>query len=189
MAEQPPSIDEVLVDGEKVEWAGKERTSFNYACLIVIALFVIPVIAVSPIPLLSPIALLSYLYGIIVISIAIRNSLLYPKWYRITNLRLLEMRGKRILKQIDCSQFSDRSLNESISMRLDHHANEKGSSPVYDITFYNPKTTEPLIIFNDIWYLYTQESEVFHGMQECSSCKVLISSKLEKCLACGQSLV
>jgi len=187
--DEPPNIDEVLQPGEEVEWAGKERTSFNYACFIGLALFVIPIIVMSPIPLFSPIALLSYLYGIIVFSVTIRNVFLYPKWYRITNRRLLEMRGKRIGKEVELSRFGDIPLRECVAVRLDHHASERGSSPVNDIIFFNPETSKPLIMFNDIWYMYTLDLEILYDRQKCSSCDIEVNSKLKKCLACGQSLV
>ena len=151
----------------------------------VVILFVIG----APIPIFSPIKLLGLLYCGIVFFLYIRNVILYPPWYCITSERLLEAKGKRIVKEVELSRYGDRPIKDFIAMRVDHHANERGSSPVYDITFYDPDKLEPLIMFNDIWYLYTDEYELFWGMKECPSCGTMISPNIESCYECGQHFV
>ncbi|MHA1907749.1 MAG: hypothetical protein ACW98Y_10685 [Candidatus Thorarchaeota archaeon] len=186
---QPPNIDDVLLDDEKVEWSGKERIHIKYFCAPFTIVFVLLPIIMSPIPFDSPIAIVGYLYSIIVVFVSLYYTLLYPKWYRITNQRLLEMRRSRILKEVSLGRFGDRSLGESITMRLDHHASDRGSSPVYDITFYDAETAEPLIMFNDLWWPYTDKMDFIPDLQACPSCGLWVSKEIEKCLACGQSLV
>ncbi len=203
MAEQPPSIEEVLLPGEEVEWAGKRRTDFVYSYLKGLAFVVFLFEIISFLISLSrtlfddpsffltllPMQLVGILFCIVALYIYLRNVRWYPPWYFITSKRILETRGTRIVKEVDRSTFGEISLHENISIRLDHHANERGSAPVNDITFHDPETSEPLILFDDIWFVYTVDYELFYNMLECPSCGVKISEKLKKCLACGQPLV
>ncbi|MHA1908940.1 MAG: hypothetical protein ACW98Y_16680 [Candidatus Thorarchaeota archaeon] len=199
MAEEPPSIEEVLPSNEVVEWAGKKRADFDYCCPVTIAFVVFLFVGGSfsytifedPSQFLTflPLQIIGSIFCIIALYVRIKNVRWHPPWYFITSKRILETRGKQIVTEIDRSRFGDASLHECISIRLDHHANERHTSPVNDITIHDPKTSEPLIVFDKIWFVYTSGYELFYDMQVCPSCEVEISSKLEKCLACGQSLV
>ena len=183
-------IKDVLLPDEEVKWAARSRTSFGYYCLGFTTIFVVAFIFMSPLPIDSPIALAGYLYCIIVFSMGILNVILYPPWYFITNKRVLKTRGKRVAKEIELDRFGDRPLQEFIAMRVDHYADEHMSSPVYDITIYDPDTSEPLIKFNDIMYgdVWSMETRYFQNMQECKSCGSLFSSNLEYCYVCGESI-
>jgi hypothetical protein len=196
MAEEPPSIEKFLPPDEEVEWAGKKRADFDYCCLVGIAFVVFIfvggslfyVIFEDPSQFLTflPLQVIGSVFCIAVIYVRLKNVTWLPPWYFITNKRIIETRGTRIILEIDRGIFGDVSLHECISIRLDHHANERHTSPVNDITIHDPETSEPLIIFNKIWFVYTQGSKLFYDMQVCPSCEVEISSKLGKCLACGQ---
>ena len=199
MAEEAPSIEEVLPPDEEVEWAGKKRADFDYCCPVGIAFVVLLLVGGSifhvifeePSQFLTflPLQVIGSVFFIAVLYVRLRNVTWSPPWYFITSKRILETRGMRIVTEIDRTIFGDVSLHEFISIRLDHHANERHTSPVYNITIHDPKTSAPLITFNKIWFVYTQKSKLFSDMQVCPSCEVEISEKLEKCLACGQPFV
>lgn len=182
-------IKDVLLTGEKVEWAAKSRFSFTNACLGVTVIIVLAFIFMSPIPLDAPSSIFGYVYCIIASSLFIRD-ILFPPWFLITNKRVLGTRGKRIVKEIELSRFGDRPLQEFIEMRVDHYSDEGATTPVYDITIYDPETSEPLIKFNDIMYhdVWSMETKFFEDMQECKSCGVRFSSNINACHKCGQSV-
>jgi hypothetical protein len=185
-----PEIKDLLRDDEEVTWGARGRASFNYALHFVATVFILIFIFASPLPVDSPLSILGLLYCIIAYAWMIGDVFLFRKWYFITSLRILEVRRKRVVKEIELSRFSNRPLQEVIGMRLDHYSDEMATAPVYDIIIYDPDTSEPLTKFNDIMHgdLWNMETKYFQIMRECKSCGMKSSSKIETCHGCGQPL-
>lgn len=193
MTEQPSWIDEVLLSDEDVEWARDEDVDWDKYLFFPSIAFVVLIFVVLSFfdPSYSnfwPLQLFGSLFIIVAIYVYIRKGR-NPVWYFITSKRIFETKGKQIIMEIDRTSFGDLPLHEFISMRIVRYESESGNKTHYCITIHDPETSEPLIMFNRIWFTYVEDYSLFQDMQDCSSCGVQISSKLEKCLGCGHSLV
>ncbi|MHA2425589.1 MAG: hypothetical protein ACXAEF_12430 [Candidatus Thorarchaeota archaeon] len=128
MAEEPPSIEKFLPPDEEVEWAGKKRADFDYCCLVGIAFVVFIfvggslfyVIFEDPSQFLTflPLQVIGSVFCIAVIYVRLKNVTWLPPWYFITNKRIIETRGTRIILEIDRGIFGDVSSSFSIKSGL-----------------------------------------------------------------------
>jgi hypothetical protein len=188
--EEPTQIDNLLLSKERIEWFNERRTSFWYACggLLIIFIFAYPVMNPEGVDLLY--LLLGGIYSILVASTYLLDRVLYPQFHIITNKRILNIRGKRIMGEIERSRFGKRPLNEFIGKRIVYYSSKDAYDPISDVFFYDPDTSEPLLKFGG---LYSSElgyrpfyQAYFH---ECPSCGLFIFKEIDSCHECGQSFL
>lgn len=181
------TIDEVLHAGEEIVWTARKKTGFFLICGLALGFFgLFPLLVDLAEGSLSTISILIGLYCIIVVSLFIKDRILSPTKYYITNRRVLETRGTRIVKQVELSRFGGRPIQQFIGKRVDYYEND---IPVYDITVYDPVTSETLIKFENLSSSDTRKLDYLRYMIICKFCGTTCSPDVEYCNECGNPLL
>ena len=180
------TADDILHAGEDIVWVAKKKASFVLICGLALTVFSASFLLFDLFSGGSTLYVLNLIFCIIVISFFIKDRILFPTRYYITNRRILETRGKRIVKEIELSRFGGRPLQEFIGKRVDYYENDV---PVYDITVYDPVTSETLMKFDNLSYSDTRKFESLRYMIVCKFCGTACSPGIEYCNECGNPLM
>jgi hypothetical protein len=182
------TIDDVLHAGEEIVWTAKKKASFFLICglfFVFFSIFFLLFDLSSNLPG-SPLSGLIILYCISVIFLFIKDRIIHPTRYFITNRRVLETKGKCIVKEIELSRFGGRPLQEFIGKRIDYYEND---IPVFDITVYDPITSETLMKFDNLSYSDTRRFESLRYMIVCKFCGTACSPEIKYCNECGNPIL
>ena len=186
MAFQPPR--EGLHAGEEIVWSANKKTGFFLICGLVFACFGLFYLVFDLFSgLLNPfiIAIIG-LYDVIVFYLFIKDRFLNSTKYYITNRRILETKGGYIETEVELSQFGGRPIQDFIGKRIDYYENDV---PVYDITVYDPVTSETLMKFDNLSFSDTRKFESLRYMIVCKFCGTACSPGNEYCNECGNPLL
>jgi hypothetical protein len=182
---RPPN--EGLHANEEIEWMARKKTGFFLICGLVLGFFGLFGLMFDLVEgSVSTISILIGLYCTIIVSLFIKDRILSPTKYYITNRRVLETRGTRIVKQIELSRFGGRPIQDFIGKRVDYYENEV---PVYDITVYDPVSSETLIKFENLSSSDTRKLDYLRYMIICKFCGTACSPRIEYCNECGNPLL
>ncbi|MFW9848423.1 MAG: hypothetical protein ACFFF4_04740 [Candidatus Thorarchaeota archaeon] len=181
-------LDDFLMPKEKIEWSFQNRWSYLYVCGFTLIIFLLAYQLMNTQGFDPILLIVSAVYTVGVILVFIVKRVLFPPMYIITNKRIIRMRGKRITREVDRSRFGERPLKLFVGKRVKFYSSKDSPSPIYDITFYDPETSKPLIKFNAVDSV-EMGYEAFYSFKECPSCGVFINEDVDSCLECGQSFL
>ena len=104
--------------------------------------------------------------------------------YYLTNARILETRGGRVIKEIPLHHFAGKPISQFLETRINHMSNNR---PIYDIRIYDPMSDDVLEIKGQD-QSSTRAFERIGDVLECPYCHFDNTALSSKCKNCGAVL-
>ncbi len=175
-----------LWPGERIVWIRRPGTGFWITCfgiLLVLSIISLPFTIASDLGLSGAAPPLFAAVGGIVIFMYFYIVRRRTRYY-LTDERIIEVRGDRIVKEMSLERFAGRPMGQFLESRVTHTVN---NMPMYDIRIYDPLSDETMVLksldgFSASWL------EEIGKIRECRYCGLENVAIAGKCKNCGAVL-
>ncbi|MFW9793024.1 MAG: hypothetical protein ACFFEE_01880 [Candidatus Thorarchaeota archaeon] len=180
----PP--EEGLMPGESIVWTRRAGTGFWLIFFGFIIVIGGPALLLGFSEEFGFVSLLPMGLLVAVGTIAVIASFVRTKRtrYYLTSERIIEVRGRRVLKEIPLHHFAGKPIGQFLESRVTHRSNNR---PIYTIRIYDPMSDEVFEIKGQD-YNSTKAFERIGDVLECPYCNFDNTALSSKCRNCGAVL-